>query len=135
MLKLALSLGYWIARQCKPCGNPSMSKSSVLAEWHCRHTWEECSKRVSFLGLEKDTVRGNMIKVCKTRTAVKRNPLPLLELRPRQSGGGTGLKIGKGWLRQQAVGWWKPMPCIGVGDARWVCRLKETLSKFLKENF
>lgn len=59
-----------------------------------------------------------MIKVCKTRTAVKRNPLLLLELRTFQSGGGTGLKTGKGWLRQQAVGRWKPASGIAVGDAR-----------------
>lgn len=40
----------------------------------------QCSNRLSFSGLEKDTVQGNTREFCKTITGMEGNPLPVQEL-------------------------------------------------------
>ena len=57
-----------------------MSKSSVPEERSVAMRERQCSNGLSFSGLEKDTIQGNIIELCKTIAGMKGNPLPVQEL-------------------------------------------------------
>lgn len=74
-----------------------------------------------------------MIKVCKTITGMKGNPLPVQDWGPFWSGEGTRLKRCKRRrVTQQAVDLWKSVSEVAVLDARGVRRLKETAGQVLE---